>query len=110
MSRIAVVLRNTKNTTVIAGMSICLLVAVIFSLTIGSVAIPTYDVAIILLRKVGLFTSVTVDETHEIVLNTIRFPRIIMTLLIGAILGVSGASLQGLFRNPLVEPGLIGVS
>src|SRR5688572_31626487 len=51
-----------------------------------------------------------VDSTHEVVLNAIRFPRILMTLLIGAALGVSGASLQGLFRNPLVEPGLIGVS
>lgn len=39
-----------------------------------------------------------------------RLPRVLMSLLVGAGLSCSGASLQGLFRNPLVEPGLLGVS
>jgi iron complex transport system permease protein len=47
---------------------------------------------------------------YEVVMNTIRLPRVLLTLLIGGALGVSGAALQGLFRNPLVEPGIIGVS
>lgn len=87
-----------------------LLVTMLFSLTIGAVSIPVKDVVIIVLQKIGLFTDVQVDSMHEVVLTTIRFPRIFMTLLIGAALGISGASLQGLFRNPLVEPSLIGVS
>jgi iron complex transport system permease protein len=103
-------LRDTCNTLVITGLSILLVVTMLFSLTIGAVSIPVQDVVIILLQKLGLFTDVQIDGMHEVVLSTIRFPRIFMTLLIGAALGVSGASLQGLFRNPLVEPSLIGVS
>ena len=44
------------------------------------------------------------------VLVEIRLPRVVSALLIGASLAVSGAAMQGLFRNPLADPGLIGVS
>ncbi|MDF7669744.1 iron chelate uptake ABC transporter family permease subunit [Orbaceae bacterium ESL0721] len=44
------------------------------------------------------------------VLLSIRLPRIALTVLIGAALAVSGAIMQGLFRNPLADPGLLGVS
>lgn len=47
--------------------------------------------------------------THHIVLN-IRVPRVLMAVLVGAALAVSGASLQGLCRNPLADPGLLGIS
>jgi iron complex transport system permease protein len=110
MRILAISIQRTKNTTVIIGLAGVLLVAVMFSLTVGAVSIPVRDVAVFLLQKIGLLTSVSVEATHEVVLSSIRFPRILMTLLVGAALGVSGASLQGLFRNPLVEPGLIGVS
>lgn len=107
---IALTIRESRTAVIITALSIMLVCTVLFSLTIGAVAIPVQDVIIILFQKAGLFTQIEVDSTHEIVLTSIRFPRIFMTLLIGAALGVSGASLQGLFRNPLVEPSLIGVS
>jgi len=47
---------------------------------------------------------------EEIVLLKIRIPRVILAILVGASLSLSGACLQGLFRNPLADPGLIGVS
>lgn len=99
-----------KNTFIITIMSVALFIVTLFSLSIGAVSIPTIDVGILLLQKIGLFSAIEIDNTYEVVLNSIRLPRIIMTLLIGGALGVSGASLQGLFRNPLVEPSLIGVS
>jgi len=105
-----VTLRRVGNSSVIPGLAILLLVAMLFSLTIGAVSIPVSEVGIILLKNLGLFNGVAIDSTHELVITTIRFPRIVMTMLIGAMLGVSGAALQGVFRNPLVEPGLIGVS
>ncbi len=46
---------------------------------------------------------------YEIIFN-IRFPRVILAIFVGASLGIAGATLQGLFRNPLADPGLIGVS
>lgn len=107
---LALVIRDTRGRVILTSLGILLVVTMLFSLTIGAVSIPVQDVIIILLQKIGLFNGVQVDSMHEIVLTTIRLPRIFMTLLIGAALGVSGASLQGLFRNPLVEPSLIGVS
>jgi iron complex transport system permease protein len=50
------------------------------------------------------------DSTAAIIFADIRLPRALLGLLIGAVLGLSGAALQGLLRNPLAEPGLIGVS
>lgn len=44
------------------------------------------------------------------VLTQIRFPRVILGVIVGASLGIAGTALQGLFRNPLADPGLIGVS
>jgi iron complex transport system permease protein len=110
MSTFALPGRKTTNGAVILALTALLLLSLLFSLTVGAVSIPVRDVVVIFLHQVGLLTSVAVDSTHEVVLSTIRFPRIVMTLLVGASLGVSGASLQGLFRNPLVEPSLIGVS
>ncbi|MBO6633345.1 MAG: iron chelate uptake ABC transporter family permease subunit, partial [Parvibaculum sp.] len=45
-----------------------------------------------------------------LVLTEVRFPRALLGLLVGATLGLTGAGLQGLLRNPLAEPGLIGAS
>ena len=50
------------------------------------------------------------SEIQNTVLTEIRLPRVILSGLAGASLGISGAALQGLFRNPLADPGLIGVS
>lgn len=102
--------KDYRYSIIISGLSICLVLVTLFSLTVGAVSIPVQEVAVVMLRKFGLFSSMEVDSMHEVVLYSIRFPRIFMTLLIGASLGISGACLQGLFRNPLVEPGLIGVS
>lgn len=51
-----------------------------------------------------------ISDLTKIVLIEIRLPRVILAALVGASLGISGAALQGLFRNPLADPGLIGVS
>ena len=56
------------------------------------------------------FISGKASTLENNVLLQIRFPRVILAGLVGASLGISGASLQGLFRNPLADPGLIGVS
>jgi iron complex transport system permease protein len=103
-------IRDTRQAVIITGVALLLVTTLLLSLTIGAVSIPLTDVITILLHKIGLANNLQVDSTSELVLTSIRLPRIFMTLLVGAALGVSGAALQGLFRNPLVEPGLIGVS
>jgi iron complex transport system permease protein len=50
------------------------------------------------------------DPIAQAVVVTIRLPRLLLGLAVGAALGLAGAAMQGLFRNPLAEPGLVGVS
>ncbi len=51
------------------------------------------------------------DENYLItIVNNIRLPRVLLAILVGATLAISGASLQGLCRNPLADPGLLGIS
>lgn len=101
---------DRKDSVILTGLSVGLLLVFLLSLSIGQIFIPVSEIVVILFQKVGLFTSYSVDVVHETVMWSIRLPRVIMTVLIGAALSISGAALQGLFRNPLVEPGLIGVS
>jgi iron complex transport system permease protein len=56
------------------------------------------------------FRSGALDGADRIVVYGIRFPRAVLGILIGAALAVSGAVMQGVFRNPLADPGIVGVS
>ena len=78
---------------------VSLIVSVLLAVTIGSFKISVFD---ILLGKL--------DELSSTILYTIRMPRVMLAAFVGASLAISGACLQGLFRNPLADPGLIGVS
>jgi len=62
-----------------------------------------------LLSAVGLSTK-PVDDTTSVVLYAIRAPRVLAAFCVGAALAAGGAALQSLFRNPLADPGLLGVS
>lgn len=89
---------------------ICSLLLVIFSsLIFGAMHIPVKEVLSILSKYLGLHDA-NVNNTYEGVIYIIRLPRLLLGLLVGAALGVSGAAIQGIFRNPLAEPGLIGIS
>jgi iron complex transport system permease protein len=87
-----------------------LTLAVIFSIAIGSVFIPLANLGHILF---GWLTGAEFPEplkTFAFIIASIRLPRIALILLTGAALGGSGAAYQGLFRNPLADPYLIGVA
>jgi iron complex transport system permease protein len=81
-----------------------LFAAVVLSASIGQFPVPVGDVL------GSLFGSPAEDPAAEMTLWTVRFPRVVMSLLVGAVLGVSGALMQGVFGNPLAEPGVVGVS
>ena len=57
-----------------------------------------------------LLNTNDIDPIKEKVISNIRFPRILLSILVGASLAVSGAALQGIFKNPMADPGIIGVS
>lgn len=91
-------------------LAILLVICVMLSIGIGAVEISPVQSLAILARKIGIELPVAFTAQQEAVLLAIRLPRVILGLVIGAGLAVSGAVLQSLFRNPLADPTLIGVS
>jgi iron complex transport system permease protein len=90
---------------------ILLLVAsVIVSAGMGAMSIPPMQVIAIISNAIGIHLPVTYNEGMSNVLLQIRLPRICLGLLVGSGLSVAGAALQGLFRNPLADARLIGIS
>lgn len=95
---------------IIIMLALGLLITVVIALGVGAFSIPVRDVLILLVQKIGLMSHTSIDETYSEVLFIVRFPRVLLGVLVGAALGISGAAIQGIFRNPLAEPGLIGIS
>ena len=88
-----------------------LTIAIIFSIGLGSVYIAPLEVIRILLSRIPMIQLIRDwQETSETILFNIRLPRTLLIALTGAALGGSGASYQGLFRNPLADPYLICVA
>ena len=83
---------------------------IVLSAITGQLAITPTEVAGSLLRAVGLDTAwAPTDPIVESTLWFVRFPRILMGLLVGAALAVAGAVMQAIFGNPLAEPGVVAV-
>lgn len=95
----------------ILGLFILLVVVVVLAAAVGSVQIPFLTTSSILISKLPLIelTPNWTDALETIVLE-IRLPRVILAGLVGAALAIAGATYQGLFRNPLADPYLIGVA
>jgi len=95
------------------GLPVCgaaAIAAFLLAVGYGAVAIPPGEILGILGARLGLIADTDATRAQETVLLAIRLPRAVLGLLVGAGLAVAGAALQGLFRNPLADPGLIGVS
>lgn len=100
----------SQRSVFIAGCAILLCISVVVALGFGAVSISPLQVLSILLAQAGLDIGVAYEVQQELVLTGIRLPRVILGILVGAGLSLSGALLQGLFRNPLADPSLVGVS
>ncbi len=73
------------------------------ALAFGSVPLALADTVSALLGQ-------ATDARASVIVNQIRLPRVVLAALVGALLGCSGAAMQGIFRNPLADPSLIGVT
>jgi iron complex transport system permease protein len=92
---------------VLAGLALLMAVVAIGSMTIGAAGIPLSRLAALLGIGAGDPALVARDE---VVLWSIRIPRVVLAALVGALLASAGTTMQGLFRNPLADPALVGVS
>ena len=95
-----------SRTSVLCALSILLLVCVFWSLNSGAVETTVNDVV----AAFSFGDSSAKSQLKSLVINEVRLPRILLAFLVGTALTLAGTLLQGLFRNPLADPALIGVS
>ena len=88
---------------------LAVLLLAVAALGTGRFAVPPLDVAAVLWAKLT-GGAAPVDATVQIVVLQVRLPRVVGALVVGAALAAAGATYQGLFRNPLVSPDILGVS
>ncbi|MFB7932022.1 FecCD family ABC transporter permease [Streptomyces sp. NPDC056039] len=101
--------RRTTAWLLTTGLVAALLVLVPVAAGTGAYPVPVGDILASVQHRLGLGGG-ELDRVAESVLWNVRFPRIVLALLVGASLGCAGALMQGVFGNPLAEPGVIGVS
>lgn len=93
--------RSRRYRLALLALAFLLALSLLLGAGLGAYPIPPLAIPGILLKGEGVEYQV---------LTALRFPRVLGAALVGALLALAGAVLQGLFRNPLVDPGLIGVS
>lgn len=112
MQATTIALGGTRMRTwaIVLLLSLLLVLCAIYSITVGRYDIAMWDVWLILWDNVIPQQAPAWTPLQADVVEVIRLPRILAALLIGAGLAMSGAALQGLFRNPLIDPSIIGVT
>src|SRR5262245_61174806 len=89
---------------------VLLVVSFVLSVGVGAVKLHPQQTLAIIGHHLGLNVGVSYTPQQDAIVWAIRLPRVVMAVLVGSALAVSGTALQGMFRNPLADPGLIGVS
>jgi iron complex transport system permease protein len=94
----------SRGQLLIAGGSVLLIILALVSLSLGRYPVSLHDILLC------LFTHHAVNENIPTIIYSVRLPRIIGAAIIGEALAISGAAYQGMFRNPMVSPDILGVS
>ena len=98
--------RRSRRTTLVIGLLGCvalLVVVCLLSVAVGSKQIPLSTVF-------DAIRHYDASNTDQVIVHSLRVPRTLVGLLVGAALGLSGALMQGVTRNPLADPGILGVN
>jgi len=90
-------------------LSIASILSAVLAASIGPLNIP-FSHSLTTLLDVAGFGKSTAEPIEQAIIKSIRLPRICLAFIVGAALGISGGVMQGLFRNPMADPGIIGVS
>jgi iron complex transport system permease protein len=106
--------RRRRPGLVMAGAGVALVAALLAGVWVGALPLPPGAVVVTLLDRLldplGLHLAGGLDGTRAAVLLQLRLPRVLLAALVGAGLAVSGAAYQGVFRNPLADPYLLGAA
>ena len=99
------------RTAWVAGGVLAVAVALVAGVAFGPVSLPPGSVAAELLNLIpGVRLRSGLSEREIAIVTELRLPRVVLGLLVGAMLAVAGAAYQGVFRNPLADPHLLGVA
>jgi iron complex transport system permease protein len=119
---------RVRATGWVAGLSTLLFGVVVVATTVGPVSLSSVAVAKALLNELVVPTGLalgagpvptvqttavfhfTVPQTTELIVTQIRLPRVLLAAVVGLSLGAAGTVMQGVFRNPMADPSIIGVS
>jgi len=103
--------RATRATVLFAGLGVGLVVMTLVAAGRGQLAVPPDEVLGAVAHRLGLdLGPLPTHPQGEATLWSVRFPRVALAVLVGAALAAAGALMQGVFGNPLAEPGVVGVS
>jgi iron complex transport system permease protein len=96
--------------TILPIMLAVLAAVMLVGVAVGTVYIPVGRVFRIILKNWGLLPGAEFPAGQEPIIYLVRFPRVVVAALVGAALAASGAVMQGMFRNPMADPGILGIS
>jgi iron complex transport system permease protein len=100
-----------RRPALLVGLGATLVLLALVAAGTGQVRVPPAEVLGSLLHRAGLDIGPMPSAPQgENALWVVRFPRVVLAIVVGAALGCAGALMQGVFGNPLAEPGIIGVS
>ncbi|KOS53848.1 FecCD family ABC transporter permease [Rhodococcus rhodochrous] len=102
-------LRVDRTVFVVAGFAALLVAVAVAALAIGRYTVPPNEIVRIVLGQVLPIRETWYAQEHTVVLD-VRMPRVLLSLLVGAGLALTGAVMQGVFRNPLASAQVLGVS
>jgi ABC-type Fe3+-siderophore transport system permease subunit len=106
--------RRRRAWPALAGAGLALVLALLAGVWVGALPLPPGAVVVTLLDRVleplGITVPGALEGTEAAVLMELRLPRVLLAALVGAGLAVSGAAYQGVFRNPLADPYLLGAA
>lgn len=101
---------DARRSTVLIGLAIALVVLALVTVSLGAYDLSVADVWRVLSTNLTGGDAAATNKLHKTIVWDIRTPRVLLVILVGAALSTSGAVYQGAFRNPLVEPFILGVS
>ncbi|MGB0662374.1 MAG: FecCD family ABC transporter permease [Pontibacterium sp.] len=95
---------------VAAALAAALVFSMLLSTVVGPMSLPMFDSLLAVIDGVLGSELSALSQFQQVVVTELRLPRVLLAIAVGGILAQCGAVIQGLFRNPLADPGIIGVS